>query len=113
MTKSRTRRFRRGIDGRIPFVVCSKHGPAAIGTAISGSVVGRMQMTKFSSTVLAALALTALATPASAQKAAPTPWALSPDTGYAYDKAGKTYSYKMGTSNAKELLKGAKKVPKG
>jgi hypothetical protein len=70
-------------------------------------------MTKFSSTVLAALALTALATPASAQKAAPTPWALSPDTGYAYDKAGKTYSYKMGTSNAKELLKGAKKVPKG
>jgi hypothetical protein len=95
------------------FVVCSKHGLAAIGNPISGSVVGRMQMTKFSSTVLAALALTALATPASAQKAAPTPWVLSPDTGYGYDKDGKTYSYKMGTSNAKELLKGAKKVPKG
>ena len=70
-------------------------------------------MTKLSSTVLAALALTALATPASAQKAAPTPWVLSPDMGYGYDKNGKTYSYKMGTGNAKELLKGAKKVPKG
>jgi len=44
---------------------------------------------------------------------APTPWVLSPDMGYGYDKDGKTYSYKMGTSNAKELLKGAKKVPKG
>ena len=29
------------------------------------------------------------------------------------DKDGKTFSYKMGTNNAKELLKGAKKVPKG
>ena len=33
--------------------------------------------------------------------------------GYAYDKDGKTYVYKMGTSNAGLLLKGAKKVPKG
>ena len=33
--------------------------------------------------------------------------------GYGYDKDGKTFSYKMGTSNAKLLLKGAKKVPKG
>ena len=70
-------------------------------------------MTKFSSTVLAALALTALATPVSAQKAAPTPWVLSPDMGYGYDKDGKTFSYKMGTNNAGLLLKGAKKVPKG
>ncbi|MET4217123.1 hypothetical protein ACVWWG_003714 [Bradyrhizobium sp. LB7.2] len=52
------------------------------------------------------------AAPTSAQTAA-TPWELKPDTGYAYDKEGKTFSYKMGTSNAGELLKGAKKVPKG
>lgn len=48
-----------------------------------------------------------------AQAAAPTPWVLSPEMGYGYDKDGKTFSYKMGTSNAKLLLKGAKKVPKG
>lgn len=52
------------------------------------------------------------AAPALAQASA-TPWELKPDTGYAYDKEGKTFSYKMGTSNAGELLKGAKKVPKG
>ncbi len=63
--------------------------------------------------VLTAVALIALAGAASAQGAAPTPWALSPDMGYAYDKDGKTFSYKMGTNNAKDLLKGAKKVPKG
>ena len=60
---------------------------------------------------LIAAALTALSTSAFAQAA--TPWELKPDTGYAYDKEGKTFSYKMGTSNAGELLKGAKKVPKG
>jgi hypothetical protein len=71
-------------------------------------------MTKCSAkAVLAAVALIALATTATGQKAAPTPWALSPDMGYGYDKDGKTYSYRMGTNNAKELLKGAKKVPKG
>lgn len=59
-----------------------------------------------------AAALGALAAPACAQSAA-MPWELKPDTGYAYDKEGKTFSYKMGTSNAGELLKGAKKVPKG
>ncbi|MET4801186.1 hypothetical protein [Bradyrhizobium sp. LB11.1] len=59
-----------------------------------------------------AVALCALAAPAFAQNAA-TPWEIKPDTGYAYDKGGKTFSYKMGTSNAGELLKGAKKVPKG
>ncbi|WP_439371440.1 hypothetical protein ACRQ5Q_38170 [Bradyrhizobium sp. PMVTL-01] len=59
-----------------------------------------------------AAALAALAAPAWAQSQ-PTPWELKPDTGYAYDKDGKTYSYKMGTSNAGELLKGAKKVPRG
>jgi len=58
-----------------------------------------------------AAALGALAAPACAQNA--TPWELKPDTGYAYDKEGKTLSYKMGTNNAGDLLKGAKKVPKG
>jgi hypothetical protein len=77
-------------------------------------LLGERRMTRFSTkTVLAALALTALATSASAQSTAPTPWVLTPDLAYSYDKDGKTHSHKMGTSNAKELLKGAKKVPKG
>ena len=63
-------------------------------------------------TFAVAAALGALAAPAFAQNAA-TPWELKPDTGYAYDKEGKTFSYKMGTNNAGLLLKGAKKVPKG
>src|ERR1700732_3429094 len=71
-------------------------------------------MRRFSTkTLLMAAALSALTTSALAQAAAPTPWVLSPDMGYGYDKDGKTFSYKMGTSNAKLLLKGAKKVPKG
>jgi hypothetical protein len=70
-------------------------------------------MTKISTKAfLIAAALTGLSTSAFAQAAA-TPWELKPDTGYAYDKEGKTFSYKMGTSNAGTLLKGAKKVPKG
>ena len=64
-------------------------------------------------TFLIAAALTALSTSAFAQAAAPTPWELKPDMGYAYGKDGKTLSYKMGTNNAGTLLKGAKKVPKG
>ena len=69
-------------------------------------------------TIAGALALGAvlgatLSTTASAQAAGPTPWELRPDTGYAYDKEGKTFAYKMGTNNAGLLLKGAKKVPKG
>jgi hypothetical protein len=54
-----------------------------------------------------------LASSAFAQAAAPTPWELKSDMGYAYGKDGKTLSYKMGTNNAGTLLKGAKKVPKG
>jgi hypothetical protein len=64
-------------------------------------------------TLLMTAALAVLTTPALAQAAAPTPWELKPDTGYGYDKDGKTSSYKMGTNNAGLLLKGAKKVPKG
>jgi hypothetical protein len=75
---------------------------------------GGCRMTRFSTrTVLIATALGALATPAVAQDAAPTPWVLNHDTGYGYTKEGQTFSYKMGTSNAGQLLKGAKKVPKG
>jgi hypothetical protein len=78
-------------------------------------------MTRFSTkTFLTAVTLTmsvltssALIRSASAQTPAPTPWVLSSDMGYGYDKEGKTFAYKMGTNNAGLLLKGAKKVPKG
>jgi hypothetical protein len=100
----------RDIDGRMTFVVCSN--PLA-GRQLSQAPLGECRMTRFSTkTLLIAAALTALTTSAFAQAAAPTPWVLAPDMGYGYDKDGKTFSYKMGTNNAKLLLKGAKKVPK-
>ncbi|HXB80217.1 MAG TPA: hypothetical protein VNX23_22865 [Bradyrhizobium sp.] len=69
-------------------------------------------MTRFlTKTLLMAAAMAALTTTAFAEQA--TPWELKPDTGYGYDKEGKMFAYKMGTSNAGLLLKGAKKVPKG
>ena len=58
-----------------------------------------------------ATALTMLSTAALAQNG-PTPWVLSSDMGYGYTKDGKTFAYKMGTNNAGDLLKGAKKVPR-
>ena len=64
-------------------------------------------------TVLTAAALAALTVSAFAQSPAAAPWELQPDMGYGYGKDGKTFSYKMGTNNAGQLLKGAKKVPKG
>ena len=71
-------------------------------------------MTRISiKTFLIAAALSGLASSAFAQAAAPTPWELKSDTAYAYGKDGKTLAYKLGTSNAGTLLKGAKKVPKG
>jgi hypothetical protein len=70
-------------------------------------------MTRLSISMLVLAAALGGATLAFAQAAGPTPWELKPDTGYAYDKDGKTFSYKMGTDNAGKLLKGAKKVPKG
>jgi hypothetical protein len=63
--------------------------------------------------LVVAAALAVPTTSAFAQAPAPTPWELRSDTGYAYGKDGKTFSYKMGTNNAGSLLKGAKKVPKG
>ena len=70
-------------------------------------------MTRMSIPALTVAILLGGASSALAQTAGPTPWELKPDTGYAYDKDGKTFSYKMGTSNAGLLLKGARKVPKG
>ena len=70
-------------------------------------------MTRFSIAMLAVAVLLGGVTSAFAQGSGATPWDLKPDTGYAYDKDGKTFSYKMGTNNAGILLKGAKKVPKG
>jgi hypothetical protein len=67
--------------------------------------------TSLITTLLAATALSALSQAALAQTPAPTPWVLSPDMGYGYESAGKMFAYKMGTNNAKYLLKGAKKVP--
>jgi hypothetical protein len=61
--------------------------------------------------VLALAALGASTTLALAQAA--EPWDLKPNMGYAYGKDGKLLAYKMGTSNANDLLKGARKVPKG
>jgi hypothetical protein len=73
-----------------------------------------MTMTGISiKTFLIAAALGMPASSALAQAAAPTPWELKSDTGYAYGKDGKTLAYKLGTNNAGTLLKGAKKVPKG
>jgi hypothetical protein len=76
-------------------------------------VVEKKLMTRLSISTLVLLASLGSATSAFAQAAGPTPWELKPDTGYAYDKEGKTFSYKMGTNNAGTLLKGAKKVPRG
>jgi hypothetical protein len=64
-------------------------------------------------TVLMVAVLTGLSASAFAQGAAPTPWELKSDMGYAYGRDGKTLAYKLGTNNAGLLLKGAKKVPKG
>lgn len=68
-------------------------------------------------TALAMLGIAGLAHPACAQAPAPSPdsapWVLTPDMGYGYGKDGKTLAYRMGTNNAKFLLKGAKKVPRG
>jgi len=99
----------RHIDAAMVFVICSRWNQRfPIGCR------GECMMTRFSTkTLLIAAALGALTTSAFAQAPAPTPWVLTPDMGYGYDKEGKTYSYKMGTSNAGLLLKGAKKVPKG
>lgn len=58
--------------------------------------------------LLAAIVMT---TPAAAAEAA-KPWPLAPNIGYGYDAHFKTWQYKLGTSNAGLLLKGAKKVPK-
>jgi hypothetical protein len=67
------------------------------------------KMTRFSiKPLVMAAALAALSAPAFAE-----PWELKSDMGYAYDKEGKTTAYRMGTSNAGLLLKGAKKVPRG
>jgi hypothetical protein len=80
----------------------------------TNAIRGENAMAGFSTkAVWVAAALSGLTASAVAQSPAPTPWVLSPDMGYGYDKDGKTFSYKMGTNNAGLLLKGAKKVPRG
>jgi hypothetical protein len=94
------------IDDAAAFVICSSRGDDAVFFRPGGWI-----MTNLLTSTLLAAALAALTTSAFAQEA--TPWELKTDMGYAYDKDGKTLSYKMGTNNAGTLLKGAKKVPKG
>lgn len=63
--------------------------------------------------MLAATLSTLPVSPARSQSAsAAAPWVLTPDTAYGYGKDGQTTTYKLGTNNAKYLLKGAKKVPR-
>jgi hypothetical protein len=101
------------IDASVTFVICSRQWQAP------ALPMGRMTMkflttkTFLTAAALGLLATAALAQAALAQATAPEPWDLKPDIGYAYDKEGKTLSYKMGTNNAGLLLKGARKVPKG
>jgi hypothetical protein len=79
---------------------------------VSSSTVSSLTLFSTRSLLIAA-ALIAMTTSAFAQTAAPTPWVLEQNMGYGYGKDGKTFSYKMGTDNAKALFKGARKVPKG
>jgi hypothetical protein len=98
------------VDGLIAFVICSK--PQAANACWQRYREDERDMMRFSiKPVMVAAVLAAFSAPAFAQTA--TPWELKPETGYAYDKEGKTFAYKLGTSNAGALLKGAKKVPKG
>jgi len=61
----------------------------------------------------AVIATAALVSSAQAQSSAlPGTWSFSPDMGYGYASDGRMLTYKMGTDNAKLLLKGAKKVPR-
>jgi hypothetical protein len=89
-----------GDDGRLP-----RHA----GARLSGRAGDTCMISKIK-TLFAGAFVAALASPALAQ--APAPWALSNDLGYAYHADGKLLTYKMGTSNAKLLFKGARKVPK-
>ena len=72
-------------------------------------------MTRFSITTLlvSAAALGGADDRPSRKAAAPTPWELKPDTGYGYDKDGKTFHTRWAPTMPALLLKGAKKVPKG
>ena len=74
-----------------------------------------MRMGQLSLTAIGTLAFAvsvALASPVQAQSDAPGSWMFSPDMAYGYSGDNKMLSYKMGTSNAKILFKGAKKVPR-
>jgi hypothetical protein len=95
------------------FVICSIDQNDQRGACVMTQSSTLRPFLSKKSTLLIAAALAAIPTSAFAQAAAPTPWVLEQDMGYGYGKDGKTFSYRMGTDNAKVLLKGAKKVPKG
>jgi hypothetical protein len=89
------------------------HSAAPIDTEASHR--RRRMKTRWIGIVLATIAATVTAGSALAETQAPSPmpWELASDVAYIYESNGKTLAYKMGTNNAKDLLKGAKKVPKG
>ena len=64
-------------------------------------------------TLSVAALLASISVAAAQQTNAPASWPISADVAYGYDADGKLMIYKMGTSNSKSLLSGAKKVKKG
>ncbi len=63
-------------------------------------------------TILHAIPASAQPKPVAPQSSGTKAWALSEDEGYAYENLGKLHVYRLGTKNARFLLKGAKKVPR-
>jgi hypothetical protein len=80
---------------------------------MAGRSGGGSEMIRFLMlSLLAAIATMALPAIAPAQSSKPVPWVIKPDIAFGYDSHFKTWQYKMGTNNAGELFRGAKKVPK-
>ena len=55
---------------------------------------------------------TASTVPLASRENTPVPWALAPNRAYGFVSNGNLFVYPMGTNNARNLLKGARKVPK-
>src|SRR4051812_44411450 len=100
--RKRNGRTTRHIDGATAFVICSKRWGRSRFWPLGGTTMTRISIKTF----LMAAGLSVMTSSAFAQAAAPTPWELKSDMGYAYGKDGKTLAYKLGTSNAGTLLKG-------
>lgn len=51
--------------------------------------------------------------PALAQTSDGDPWNLQRNMGYAFESNGQMKTYRLGTNNARNLLRGARRVPRG